>query len=344
MDVRKLISFGKGSYVVSIPKDWIQKNNLKKGSLLSMEVDSNSLLISSDLAESQQKLRVHRISVDKLSLDEIKTEIITAYLNAYHVIEIVSAKLNHQDEKIKECILNLAGLEILEQTSNKITAKFLIDMKEISLDSMVRRMDNITRSLIADTISCFNGACNYSSIQQRDADINRLEFLLIRAVRTAASSASELKTSGKTIWQLYSYLSIGERLEKIADRQKRIARGLEQLKISKKFSERFFEVYNSIKDSYLSVMTAYYKADKKIALQIELSIRPHIRACQDLLREDIRKHYTTLKDSKVRDGLHEYMIMTEIIDNLKAMITSIKMIARVVLNRGEKDAQDSTAL
>ena len=45
IDVRKLISFGKGSYIISMPKSWIEKNNLKKGDLISVSDDGFELVL-----------------------------------------------------------------------------------------------------------------------------------------------------------------------------------------------------------------------------------------------------------------------------------------------------------
>lgn len=335
MEIRKLISFGKGSFVVTLPKHWVIKNKLKKGSILSLEANAGSILISTDLAEEETESKTMSINIDNKSMDEIETEIITFYLTNYNIIELISKKLKDKDKKIKEAIMNLAGLEILEQTGTRITAKYLLDIREISLDSLVRRMDNITRSLVIDALECIEGVSNYSSIKQRDVDVNRLHFLIIRTARSALSSVKQLREMKKTNWEVYTFIVVAEKLEKIADRQKRIARCLRHLKLSKNFAEELKEVYNKIKDSYTQVMKAYYQKDKNLALKIELSNRDRIFACDRLLSKDIKKEYK-IAEHKGRNGImthvHEHMIMTEIITNLKAMATSVKGIARAVLN------------
>ncbi len=55
-------------------------------------------------------------------------------------------------------------------------------------------------------------------------------------------------------WSLRSALYIIVRLEKIADRQKRIARCMEQLKLSKNYALELAKVYSDIKDSYTDVL------------------------------------------------------------------------------------------
>ena len=51
MEYRKVIGFGKGSYVISLPKGWALKNKLKKGSTLSVETGANSMVVSTNLVE-----------------------------------------------------------------------------------------------------------------------------------------------------------------------------------------------------------------------------------------------------------------------------------------------------
>ena len=86
MEFRKLISFGKSSYIVTLPKEWISRNNLKKGSALSIESDRNSVTISTNLGEKESEKKSMAINIDNKSMDEIRTEIVTAYLTNYDII------------------------------------------------------------------------------------------------------------------------------------------------------------------------------------------------------------------------------------------------------------------
>ena len=335
MEFRKLISFGKSSYIVTLPKEWISRNNLKKGSALSIESDRNSVTISTNLGEKESEKKSMAINIDNKSMDEIRTEIVTAYLTNYDIIEILSKSVKDKDEKVKEIIKDLAGLLILEQTATKITAKYFFDEKEISLGNFIRRMDNITRSLVIDSIECIDGARNHTSIKQRDMDINRLNFLVIRTVRAAMGSTRVQRKIGKTISQLYKILIVAEKLEKIADRQKRISRDLQSLKLSRSFGAKLKEIYNTINQAFKDVMKSYYHDDKILALKIEISNKSRINSCDKLLSSDIRKEYRMIRENrreKLVEHLHEHMIMSNIINNLKAMTTSVKMLARAIMN------------
>ena len=54
MEYRRLISFGRSSYVVSLPKEWIGQNNLKKGDLVYLQESGPNLLLSKK--ESDEKV------------------------------------------------------------------------------------------------------------------------------------------------------------------------------------------------------------------------------------------------------------------------------------------------
>ena len=48
MNKRKLIKFGKNSYVISLPKEWIEENKLGKGSEINLNKFDENLIISTE--------------------------------------------------------------------------------------------------------------------------------------------------------------------------------------------------------------------------------------------------------------------------------------------------------
>ena len=51
MNIRRLVKSGTASHTISLPKDWINKNKLKKGDLLYINEKNNELTISSETKE-----------------------------------------------------------------------------------------------------------------------------------------------------------------------------------------------------------------------------------------------------------------------------------------------------
>jgi len=177
IDVRKLISFGKGSYILSMPKSWIQKNNLKKGDLISVSDDGFELILKAGQEETKPELKEINIDAKGKNIELLKAEIVSSYLNGYDVISILLESNSKEAPKIRDIIRNLSGLEIMEQTSTRIVAKNLISINEISIKTIIRRIDIITRAMMEDSILCCRAHSAYESIRNRDDDINRLYYL-----------------------------------------------------------------------------------------------------------------------------------------------------------------------
>ena len=333
MQLRKLIGFGKNSYIVSIPKDWINKNKLKKGDLVSIEESEHGLLLAANAENKKKEPKTIVIEAENKNLDLIRAEIVSAYLNNYDIIELISRDLKTNAEEIKNILRNLTSLEIIEQTATRMVAKDLVDINEVSIPTVIRRMDIITRAMIEDGIKSIDED-HYESLRQRDADVNRLHFLGYRVVRSALINpriARELKTNS---WELQCYKMVIMRLEKIADRQKRIARYLKETNLSKETADELKKLYTEIKDRYLEVMKAFYTNDVKLALSVETGNKSKIEACDNFLE---RHSYcplaiaTRVKDKKC-DKIWHCINLARIVENLKAMVTSIKYLARTTIS------------
>ena len=327
IDVRKLISFGKGSYIISVPKNWIEKNHLKKGDLISVNDDGLELNLSASQQEKKADSREITIDAKGKDLDLLKTEIVSSYLNDYDTISILFEHNYKDASKIKDIIRNLSGLEIMEQTSTRITAKNLIDTKEISIKNIIRRMDMITRAMMEDAILCYRGQCNYESIYHRDTDVNRLYFLGYRVIKNAMKNPRIAKSLGTEPWQLHSDTMMIIMLEKIADRQKRIARHLCSGDLDRAILTELDKIHTDISEAYNEVMKSYYNQDKQIAFKIEVGNKEKIAACTQLLGRCASMH----TNHKNKSTSFDHVTLAQIIENLKATATSIKNISRTVL-------------
>ncbi len=315
METRKLISFGSSSYVISLPKTWVSQNRLEKGDSLYVEEKSNELIITSGDSEKQKEVKEKQIDCSGKPIEKIKCELFAAYLNNYNIIE-----LRQLDEerimKVKEMLQGLAGLEILEQTSDKIIAKDLINIKEVSIKALMRRIDIIIRSMMDDAMTS-DQKNNVKSLYDRDEDINRLHYL-VRRIITAALEDQKIsrlfETEPKDIlldWE------VALRLEKIGDNLKRINKCISKSKIEDKKFPVVLDIFNKLKSKYLGVMKAYYSKDLDIACEVETTKREIYDKCDELLQNGCASN-------------KQCVVLAE---NLKTMNAMIANIAKsVVLN------------
>ena len=327
IDVRKLISFGKGSYIVSMPKSWIEKNNLKKGDFISVNDDGFELVLSASQEDRKPDLKDIDINAKGKDLELIKAEIVSSYLNGYDTINISFDSNYAEAPKIKDIIRNLSGLEIMEQTSTRIVAKNLININEISINNIIRRMDIITRAMMEDAILCLTGQCSYDNIHHRDVDVNRLYFLGYRVIKNAMKNPRIAKSLGLQPWQLHSDSQLIARLEKIADSQKRIARYVCEANLNRAMLSELKSIHTDISEAYNEVMKAYYNSEKDHALKIEVTNKDRTNACNKFL-EKYTQLNSNMKNKTVSSNL---VLIAKIIENLKATSIEIRNIARTVL-------------
>ena len=315
METRKIISFGNSSYVISMPKSWVRENKLKKGDLLNVEEKKDELVIFTGQNEKKEEPKSIVILVDHKDTDMVRTEVVSAYLNNYDIIEIkgeIKGSLEKDAPKIKAILRNLTGMEIIQQDSTKIVAKDLLNLKEISIPTLIRRMDNIVRSMIIDSIDCLKED-HYESIYERDLDVNRLVYLSYRVLRAAMMDTKLAKALGETNVQLLSDWIMVTKLEKVGDKSKRIARHMRCANLTEEEKKELESILNSIKDAYYDVMKAYYKREIETAFRIEVINKEKIARCNQFIKE--RHNAETHK----------------LIEVMKSISTSIKYIARAVI-------------
>lgn len=314
VEFRKLIKFGDSSFVISLPKDWIEKHKLVKGDTIFLQEQEGSLLLNARETSKKREQRSIVIDIDNKDLDSIQTEIVSSYLTNFDIIEVRGSSLKDNAPKIKDFLHDLAGLEVIEQTKDKIIAKDLLNISEISIQSMIRRMDVIVRSMLDDSIASFDEN-SYDNIQQRDKEVNRLSLLTHRVIRLALRDHDVAKSLGAKHLSLLVDWQMVTSIEKIGDQSKRIARNLRETGKSNPHCQKDFKgLMSHMVGSYLDIMKCYYQNEKKKAYNIETEHRSRIDLCCKL-------------EKKCSDTAS-----MRVIYNLKSMSTSIQNIARNVIN------------
>ena len=272
MEYRKLIAFGKSSYVISLPKAWIRQQKMKKGDLIYLEERENSLLLSSKIQGSPEPKKI-TISVDNKKIPQIRREVNAAYIENYREIALVGKQLKQQSAELLDMARSLIALEVLEITTEKIVTKDFLDMDKVSIKELIKKMDMIVRSMLKDCTLMFVED-SAENIALRDHDVNRLSFLLFRVIRySMRNPARAFKNSSLSIPELLNHYISTSLLENIADEAKRMSRVMKKMKLSKKEKEDCIQVLKNVEELYLAIMKAYYIEDRNLSL--ELSNKKH---------------------------------------------------------------------
>lgn len=311
MELRKVVRFGKSSFVVSLPKAWVERNKLKKGEMLAVNEKPDEIVFSLRNANNKSS-DFRKITINgKKGIDELKTEITSAYINNYNMIRIENLE-EKTLPKVKEIIHGLVGIEIIEETATVIVAKDLLDISEVSIDTIIRRMDLLTRTMIDDSLQIEED--RYESIYGRDNEVNRLSLLGFRVARAVINNPALLKMFNTTNWDIVLSRQIIIQLERFADQTKRIARLLRRIR-DKNEKKTFQKHYALLKEKYLQVMKTYYSKNKEEAYKLESTTKNLLRTSDKLCEK--------YKDTEII-RLSEF---------LKHMITALISITRSVMEK-----------
>ena len=311
MEYRKLISFGKNSFVVSLPKAWVRSNKLKKGDLIYIQEGTANLVLRPNAVENIEEQEIV-INVDGKTKSQIQREIIPAYINNFTSIVLSGGDIKHKAQEIEPVIQNLIALEILEQNSSKIQSKVFLNMKEISVQDLIRKMDVIIRSMFTDCQNMFKED-TYENINHRDKDVNRLSYLIFRAVNYGfANQAFYLKKFNLSAPQLLNVHLLTYHLEAIADDVRRVARYMQKIELDKKTEEEFHQILTRVKNNYLGTLKGYYSKDVGMA--------HNIAALKNPLIEDIENFFMANRDKEWSGYL---------VTHLKRLTTNIHKMGRM---------------
>ena len=271
MQIRRLVKSGLSSFTVALPKDWVEKNKLKKGDFLYIDESDNTLRISAQEKKEKPERKEIVIQTDGKSDKRIRREIRSAYLDDYYRIFIKGSNIRSMVAGIKKDVHDLVSLEAIEESQDKIIARSFLDFSDISIRDLIRRIDNITRSMLTDIIESIPAySKDYDTAQiltERDADVNRLTFLIFKVLKSCVKDVNVFKKIGLTYLQVLKYWHLAFIIEKIADEAKRISRLVKSMHLNKVKTNKkeLVKLAKEVKENYETVMKGFYKRDLTIS-------------------------------------------------------------------------------
>jgi len=231
-ELRKIQVTGGSTYIISLPKTWIDQMGLKRSSVVSIvQRDDMSLIIKPKGIESPEHVRKVIINIQQGEKpDSVVRRLVSSYVNGYNIIQVRSTEKRIDLEirfAIKDFVRKkLVGTEILSDLPNELTLQILLSYSELSVKDALRRMSLIAASMHRDavqTLSTDNPRIA-KEIVNMDDEVDRFSFYVIRLLNVASMDAHVLKESGiGTPRQCLGYRLITKSVERMADHATNIA-------------------------------------------------------------------------------------------------------------------------
>ena len=194
MEIRKIQVTGAGdTRIISLPKDWAERNQLDKGAnVIIKELSTGDLIIYPQKLSLEPQKRVIRI----VESDHVSRDILAAYLLGSDIIIVVAkeGEVLIQKSPIRDLSRQLIGLEILGETQESIELHFLIGEEKENPRKYVERCFSIANQMQNDAITAFLNKDDTLAreVIDRDTEVNRLYFLIVRMLKIMADDKREV--------------------------------------------------------------------------------------------------------------------------------------------------------
>ena len=194
---RRVQCTGRGSYIISLPKEWVEDLGLTRGSEIAFNIEADSTLtlvprkiMEKEGREDTSKPKEYYINVDPKEPTESTLRMIRALYAIGADIIRIRIKNVPNPIKYKNEIKNLArdnflGSEVIDETPDEITLQILIKYSEFPIEKAVRRMAIVALAANRDAVVALKdrNLSLFDSVFSSRNDVNRLGLYIVRQLK-----------------------------------------------------------------------------------------------------------------------------------------------------------------
>ncbi len=271
MKSRKLVRLGKSSLVVSLPKQWIEEIGLKAGDevLFKKEFDGSLKIIPKEKTKSAMFNELE-IDAGECQNERLMNFILkSGYLTGKERIIIVGKEglRGWQLDEIRRIMEEIRGLEIEEQSINRVVLRTFIDSTKINALSYFKRKVSLITSMIDYLIS---GVIDkkrdlIEEIQFLYRELNRVYLSATRQLLVTQMKGEALENIGfdnplqilEARLIIYNLLNMGQEISNLANYS---IKHLEEIKIK---NTLIIGVIRSVANEIKNILTTWLDALSK---------------------------------------------------------------------------------
>ena len=266
--IRRLQRIG-SSTLVTLPKEWVIANNLKKKSEVELETGQNSISITINKDSRPTKDVV--ISYPLPKDENIVADLTGAYLLGYDLISIKS-KTNipiKDRDNIRNSMRRLVGMEIVEEDASTIQMQFLLDSATLNPQKILKQMSTIVIGMFNDILTALTSKdkSNLKTLASRDNEVNRQYFLLVRLIRSTMIDRRLASVFNLENIDVLDYRIAANLLEGVGDTIVELAEALYNTSLSQSDLKKIYEVARNFEEMQKDAINAFIKNDRRLAIE-----------------------------------------------------------------------------
>ncbi len=222
MEIRKVQITGGSSYVITLPKEWVQNQKIVKNEPLGLIIQSDgTLLVTRDIHERTIQ-RVKKIDVTTINDPTYLFRLlIGTYIAGFTTIEVFSkTRLPPSIGMIVRDFTQMTiGPEVVEETDNRIVLKDLLNPMEMPFDNTLKRMFVIVKNMYLDAMTATESGNSKltEEVISRDSDVDRLHWLIARQTNIVLKNPELARRMAVSPYMVMNALIISRIIERIGD-------------------------------------------------------------------------------------------------------------------------------
>ena len=234
MDQRKIMSLGKSSLVVSLPKHWTKLNELKQGDIVSLAIQRDRSLAIFPRLGSNKSIKEITLHIDPgEKSNTIKRNLVACYLNGYSSIKLFSKDIFpvFQQKAIRN-IVRILYMRIMACDAKSMHIVTLMDETQASITSGIQRMHTISNSMFQDVLTALENQdpmLAKTTLQLED-DVDHFSYFMFRLLKRAAEEPAFANQLDMTISDCLDYQILVYRINQIATSASNIAKHIAMLR------------------------------------------------------------------------------------------------------------------
>src|SRR3989344_5310655 len=264
---RKVNQIGPSTLMVSLPSKWTKKYNVKKGDVVDVNEEGNSLHINTETNPSVKKSIV--ITLNQANTTLARYYLAAAYRAGIDEIELQLPNTTIRDEKqnknvnvhefLKDALDNFIGMSIIRNTPNMCVVKEIAAMKQEEFETMHRRIFFsllVTFDDLITNMQSGDGVALQHIYLHNDLQVNKFVDYCLRILEKTKSMNPVLH-------------NVLFHLEEIGDGLKYIAKQAAH----KKTNKSCIYLVQQMKQLFVLVEKYYYAGKEEVLIEYESSKR-----------------------------------------------------------------------
>ncbi len=299
METRRLQHIKGGSFTLSLPKRWVEKQKLRQGYEIALfEEEDGSITLYPIKPKHLESTEVFLNMEDIPEIRSLEYCIGTYYIQGSDRITITSEKIMSAEAKRRLKLLrdDLPGVEVAEERANAISFHVVIDPAAFLMDTLVEKTSSFAVHLQEDAVRSVveNNLQLAREVVERSREALRHYRMTIRQVAVASlNRAISLKVGVKNCRENVTFALIARDLNRLVYHSTSIATRFLNLE-GKPTTDRDLllalqEISETTLDMQAKAVEAFIKKDTMLAVKVMKQMRDIEKKEKALLTEILRK-------------------------------------------------------